>query len=78
MGWDHGWAPIGAHCLINNVTGELTVGSVAAIPNRIGVADGRTDQHGCAARDHGGGGRPLSIGMKRFVYSYAAAGAVRI
>jgi hypothetical protein len=52
----------GAHCLINNVTGELTVGSVAAIPNRIGVADGRTDQHGCAARNHGGGGRPLSIG----------------
>ena len=36
--------------------------SGAAIPNRVGVADGRTDQHGCAARDHGGGGRPLSIG----------------
>src|ERR1700730_10289654 len=51
----------GAHCLINNVTGELTVRSGTAIPNRIGVADGRTDQHGYAARDHGGGGRPLSI-----------------
>src|SRR5712675_1599780 len=51
----------GAHCLIKNVTGELTVRSGAAIPNRIGVADGRTDQHGCAARDHGSGGRPLSI-----------------
>src|SRR4030081_146467 len=50
-----------AHCLINNVTGELTVRSGAAIPNRIGIADGRTDQHGYAARDHGGGGRPLSI-----------------
>src|SRR5450755_3614676 len=50
-----------AHCLINNVTGELTVRSGTAIPNRIGVADGRTDQHGYAARDHGGGGRPLSI-----------------
>ena len=48
-------------CLINNVTGELTVRSGAAIPNRIGVVDGRTDQHGYAARDHGGGGRPLSI-----------------
>src|SRR5450755_1545820 len=52
---------ITAHCLINNVTGELTVRSGTAIPNRIGVADGRTDQHGYAARDHGGGGRPLSI-----------------
>jgi len=31
----------------------------AAIPNRVGIADGRTDQHGHAARDHGGGGRPL-------------------
>ena len=51
----------GAHCLINNVTEELTVRSGAAIPNRIGVVDGRTDQHGYAARDHGGGGRPLSI-----------------
>ena len=51
----------GAHCLINNVTGELTVRSGAAIPNRIGIGDGRTDQHGYAARDHGGGGRPLSI-----------------
>src|SRR5712675_403521 len=50
-----------AHCLINNVTGELTVRSGAAIPNRVGIADGRTDQHGYAARDHGGGGRPLSI-----------------
>ncbi|WP_247388477.1 MULTISPECIES: ROK family protein [unclassified Bradyrhizobium] len=50
-----------SHCLIKNVTGELTVRSGAAIPNRIGVADGRTDQRGCAARDHGGGGRPLSI-----------------
>jgi len=50
-----------AHCLIKNVTGELTVRIGAAIPNRIGVADGRTDQHGCAARDHGSGGRPLSI-----------------
>jgi hypothetical protein len=49
------------HCLINNVTGELTVRSGTAIPNRIGVADGRTDQHGYAARDHSGGGRPLSI-----------------
>ena len=51
----------GSHCLIKNVTGELTVRIGAAIPNRIGVADGRTDQHGCAARAHGGGGRPLSI-----------------
>jgi hypothetical protein len=50
-----------AHCLIKNVTGELTVRIGAAIPNRIGVADGRTDQHGCAARDHGGSGRPRSI-----------------
>jgi hypothetical protein len=33
----------------------------AAIPNRIGVADGRTDQHGYAARDRGSGDRPLSI-----------------
>src|SRR5712672_1958764 len=49
------------HCLINNVTGELTVRSGAAIPNRVGIADGRTDQHGYAARDHGGGGRPLSV-----------------
>src|SRR6267378_1707814 len=55
------WTPMRAHCLIKNVTGELTVRSGAAIPNRIGVADGRTDQHGCAARDHGSGGRPLSI-----------------
>ena len=49
------------HCLIKNVTGELTVRIGAAIPNRLGVADGRTDQHGCAARAHGGGGRALSI-----------------
>nr|WP_233287021.1 IS66 family insertion sequence element accessory protein TnpB [Bradyrhizobium oropedii] len=50
-----------AHCLIKNVTGELTVRIGAAIPNRIGVADGRMDQHGCSARTHGGGGRALSI-----------------
>src|SRR4030081_1406765 len=50
-----------SHCLINNVTGELTVRSGAAIPNRIGIADGRTDQHGYAARDHGGGGRTVLI-----------------
>src|ERR1700756_1125262 len=54
-------AKLTPHCLINNVTGELTVRSGAAMPNRIGVVDGRTDQHGYAARDHGGGGRPLSI-----------------
>jgi hypothetical protein len=45
-----------AHCLIKNVTGELTVRRGAAIPNRIGVADGGTNEHGRAARDQGGGG----------------------
>src|ERR1700674_212442 len=55
----------GAHCLIKNVTGELTVRRGAAIPNRIGVADGGTDQHGRAARDQGGGGGTLPGGWAR-------------
>src|SRR5580692_3563455 len=36
----------GAHCLINNVTGELTVRSGAARPRGIGGADDRAEQHG--------------------------------
>ena len=51
-----------AHCLTKNVTGELTARTGAATPNRIGVADGGTDQHGRAARGHGGGGGTLPVG----------------
>ncbi len=40
-----------AHCLTKNVTGDLTARTGAATPNRIGVANGGTDQHGRAARD---------------------------
>ena len=47
---------ITAHCLIHNVTGELTAMIVAARLNVVGVADGGTDQHECAAGDHGGCG----------------------
>ena len=37
------------HCLAKNVTGEVTAETGGAMPNRIGVADGGTDQHECAA-----------------------------
>jgi len=39
----------GAHCLTKNVTGRMTARTGAGTPNRIGVADGGTDQHGRAA-----------------------------
>ncbi len=37
------------HCLTKTVTGELTATTRGAAPNRLGVADGGTDQHGRAA-----------------------------
>jgi hypothetical protein len=46
----------GAHCLIHNVTGELPALIVAARRNVVGIADGGTDQHECAAGDYGGCG----------------------
>src|SRR5258708_31625848 len=41
---------------------KLTARTGTCAPNRIGVADGGTDQHGCAARGGVGGGGTLSVG----------------
>jgi DNA replication protein DnaC len=41
---------------------KLTARTGAGAPNRIGVADGGTDQHGCAARGGVGGGGTLPVG----------------
>jgi hypothetical protein len=41
---------------------KLTARAGTCAPNRIGVADGGTDQHGCAARGGFGGGGTLSVG----------------
>ena len=51
------------HCLTKNVTGRMTARTGAGTPNRIGVTDGGTDQHGRAARDHSGGGGALPSGV---------------
>lgn len=52
-----------AHCLAKNATGEVTARTGPWAPNRIGVADGGTDQHASAARDYGGGSGTLPIGQ---------------
>jgi transposase len=51
-----------SHCLTRNVTGRMTARTVAGTPNRIGVANGGTDQHERTARDYSGGGGTLPIG----------------
>jgi hypothetical protein len=50
------------HCLTENVTGQVTARTWTGAPNRIGVADGGTDQHECAARGGIGGGGTLPVG----------------
>src|ERR1700687_3010459 len=41
---------------------KLTARAGAGAPNRIGVADGGSDQHGRTARDYGSSGSALPIG----------------
>ena len=56
------WMPIRRALHHEECYRRMTARTWAGTPNRIGVADGGTDQHGRAARDHSGAGGALPSG----------------